>query len=156
MVFATYNYICTGISTPVPALSQLYVIKDETGYKISQEAENDAEIQAYVKELLEEDDVKKLVSDTQAAYSAAQESDPALKSFLENLGSGGSQSAQSADGETLTANEGCYIRQESNSDSEIIGSLEEGEQVTKTGEDGEWIQIEYEGQTGYVFNSLLS
>lgn len=156
VVFASYNYVCTGISTPVPALSQLYVIKDETGYKISQEAEDDAEIQAYVNELLGEEDVKTLVSDTQAAYTAAQESDPALKSFLENLGTSSNQAAQTADGETLTANEGCYVRQEPNSDSEIMGSLEGGEQVKKLGVDGEWIQIEYEGQTGYVFNSLLS
>lgn len=156
VVFAAYNYICTGISTPVPALSQLYVIKDETSYKISQEAENDAEIQAYVSGLLEEDDVKKLISDTQAAYTAAQESDPDLKNFLENLGSSSNQAAQTDDGQTLTANEGCYVRQEPNSDSEILGALEEGQQVTKTGVDGEWIQIDYEGQTGYVFNSLLS
>lgn len=156
VVFAKYNYLCSGISTPVPALSQLYVVKDEAGsYKISQTAENDAEIQAYVSELMEDEDVKELVGDTQAAYDSAQESDADLKSFLDNLGNASSQTLEADEGTMLTANEGCNVRQEPNSDSEILGALEEGDQVKKTGVEGDWIQVEFDNETGYVFHSLL-
>lgn len=38
---------------------------------------------------------------------------------------------------------------------EIIGGLDEGDQVQKMGQEGDWIQIEYDGQTGYVYSGLL-
>lgn len=156
VVFAKYNYLCSGISTPVPALSQLYVVKDETGsYKISQTAENDATIQAYISELMGDEDVKKLVADTQEAYDSAQESDTDLKEFLDNLGNASSQTLEADEGTMLTANEGCNVRQEANSDSEVLGALEEGDQVKKIGVEGDWIQVEFDNETGYVFHSLL-
>ena len=61
----------------------------------------------------------------------------------------------SADGTMLTVTEGCNVRAEANSDSEIIGGLDEGDQVQKMGQEGDWIQIEYDGQTGYVYSGLL-
>lgn len=156
VVFAKYNYLCSGISTPVPALSQLYVVKDETGsYKISQTAENDATIQAYISELMGDEDVKKLVADTQEAYDSAQESDTDLKEFLDNLGNASSQTLEADEGTMLTANEGCNVRQDANSDSEVLGALEEGDQVKKIGVEGDWIQVEFDNETGYVFHSLL-
>lgn len=45
-----FNYICTGIETPVPALSQFYVETDSDGsLKIKGGADEDADISAYVK-----------------------------------------------------------------------------------------------------------
>ena len=55
----------------------------------------------------------------------------------------------------MTVTEGCNVRAEASDESEIIGGLDEGTQVEKTGQEGDWIQINYEGQTGYVFSSLL-
>ena len=55
----------------------------------------------------------------------------------------------------MTVTEGCNVRAEANSDSEIIGGLDEGDQVQKMGQEGDWIQIEYDGQTGYVYSGLL-
>lgn len=55
----------------------------------------------------------------------------------------------------MTVTEGCNVRAEANSDSDIIGGLDEGTEVTKTGQEGDWIQIDYEGQTGYVYSGLL-
>ena len=66
-----------------------------------------------------------------------------------------SSSETSADGTMLTVTEGCNVRAEANSDSEIIGGLDEGDQVQKMGQEGDWIQIEYDGQTGYVYSGLL-
>ena len=37
----------------------------------------------------------------------------------------------------------------------IIGGLDEGDQVQVLGQEGDWVQIEYDGQTGYVYSGLL-
>ena len=41
------------------------------------------------------------------------------------------------------------------SDAEILGGLSAGTEVEKKGEDGEWVQIDYDGTEAYVHNSLL-
>lgn len=176
VVFAKYNYICTGVDTPVPALSQLYVVKDGDDYKISQTAEEDAGIQAYVSDVLQDADVQKLISETEDAYQQAQKSDPNLKEFLENLGKevdetetdfnsdSTDESAQAdaavATGETsnmvmVTANDYANIRSTPGGDSEIIGVLDEGDSLEKIGEDGLWIIVNYNGETGYIYNEYV-
>ena len=55
----------------------------------------------------------------------------------------------------MTVKEGCNIRAEASSDSEVIGSAQAGEEVTRVGEEGEWVQVEYDGQTGYIYGELL-
>lgn len=48
------------------------------------------------------------------------------------------------------------MRSAANSDEDnIIGGLDEGDQVQVLGQEGDWIQIEYDGQTGYVYSGLL-
>ena len=59
-------------------------------------------------------------------------------------------------GTTMTVTEGCNVRAEPNSeDDNIIGGLEAGTEIEKLGQEGDWVQIEYEGQTGYVYSGLL-
>ena len=55
----------------------------------------------------------------------------------------------------LTVTEGCNVRAEASSDSDIIGGLDAGDQVVKVGQEGDWIQIDYDGETGYVYSGLL-
>ena len=107
--------------------------------------------------LKSDEDVKKLTAEVQAEYEQAQKDDTALAQFLDGLGEEAdtSSSETSADGTMLTVTEGCNVRAEANSDSEIIGGLDEGDQVQKMGQEGDWIQIEYDGQTGYVYSGLL-
>lgn len=177
VVFARYNYICTGVDTPVPALSQLYVVKDGDDYKISQTVEEDAKIQAYVSDVLQDTDVQELISETEEAYQQAQKNDPNLKDFLENLGrevdetetdSNSDSIDESIDesvsadatGETgnmvmVTANDYANIRSAPGGESEIIGVLDEGDSLEKIGEEGLWIVVNYNGQTGYIFNEYL-
>jgi hypothetical protein len=164
VVIAQYNYICTGVTTPVPALSQLYVVKDESGYKISQKAEDDTEIQSYIAEVLQDEDIQDLIQETEDAYQEAQETDPELKTYLENLGKettptpapteAESDSGEN-EGEYVTASDYVYVRSGPGGDSQIIGGLDIGDQVKKLGEDGFWVMIEYEGQTGYVYSEYV-
>jgi uncharacterized protein YgiM (DUF1202 family) len=156
-VYACFNYYCEGIETPVPALSQIYVVTDSSGeLKIDAGAEQDEEISAYMDERLQQDeDVMQLYSDVKAKYEEAQETDADLAAFLAGLGEDAGSSVNVADGTMLTATEDCNVRAAADSDAEIIGGLASGTQVEKLGEDGEWIEIEYEGETGYVYGGLL-
>ena len=63
VVYVVFNYICTGIETPVPALSQFYVETGSDGnLKIKGGADDDADISAYVKKLESEKDVQELIT----------------------------------------------------------------------------------------------
>ena len=56
----------------------------------------------------------------------------------------------------MTVAEGCNVRSAANSDEDnIIGGLDEGDEVQVLGQEGDWVQIEYDGQTGYVYSGLL-
>ena len=49
------------------------------------------------------------------------------------------------------------VRSDCNAKDNIIGEVEKGQELTSTGvsQDGEWIEIKYNGQTGYIFASLV-
>ena len=102
-------------------------------------------------------DVQKLTSEVQAAYEQAQKADTALAQFLNGLGEEvDSTTSQTSDGTTMTVAEGCNVRSAANSDEDnIIGGLDEGDEVQVLGQEGDWVQIEYDGQTGYVYSGLL-
>lgn len=156
VVYACYNYICSGITTPVPSLGYAYVVQDSSGnYQILGAADQDTEISQYMDDLLEDADVQNLRQQVQADYDQAQASDEALAQFLDGLGEDASSSETAASGTMLTVTEGCNVRAGASTDDEVIGGLEAGTQVEKLGQEGEWVQIDYDGQTGYVHSSLL-
>ena len=49
------------------------------------------------------------------------------------------------------------VRSDCNAKDNIIGEVEKGQELISTGvsQDGEWIEIKYNGQTGYIFASLV-
>lgn len=156
IVYACYNYLCTGIETPVPAMSWFYVYKDSEGnLKIDGSDLTDTEIAAYGEERLKDADVAELMAEVNAAYEKAKSEDADLAEFLSGLGDESNASTTAADGTILTANDNCNVRAAASDDAEIIGGLATGDEVEKKGAEGEWIQIEYEGETGYVHSSLL-
>ena len=156
VVYTCYNYICKGISTPVPSLGYAYVVQDSTGsYKILGAADQNTKISEYMDKLLEDADVQKLRAEVQADYDAAQQKDSALAQFLNGLGEEAEPAVEAGDGTMMTVTEGANVRAGASSDSEIVGGLDAGTQVEKLGQEGEWVQIEYDGQTAYVHSSLL-
>ena len=155
VVYTCYSYICSGIDTPVPSLGYAYVVKDSDGkYKILGAADQNKTVSSYMEDLLKDEDVQKLKAEVQTEYDAVQQKDESLAAFLNGLG----EDAAAADPQNdsvMTVTEGCNVRAEASDESEIIGGLDEGTQVEKTGQEGDWIQIDYEGQTGYVYGGLL-
>lgn len=58
--------------------------------------------------------------------------------------------------EQLATTDRVNVRAEANTDSEKLGTLEAGTVVTRTGVDGDWSIIDYNGTTGYVKNEFLT
>ena len=157
VVYVCFSYICQNIETKAPALTQFYVYKNSDGsWIIDNDAMQDPDISAYLEKQLSDSDVAELVTKVQNELDQAQQKDEALAAFLNGLGDESDVSVQAQNGTLLTVAEECNVRAEANTDSEILGVISEGEQVEKTGTDGEWVQIDYDGQTGYIRGDLLT
>lgn len=155
VVYAAYTYKFKDIDTQVPGLSQLYVCTDEEGALYISTAEQDTATQEFIAETMELADVQALITSVQEEYNDALENDEELKDFIEGLGIGSSQAASAAVGSSVTVKEACNVRKEPSEDAEVLGKLQEGDQVIKTGSQGTWIMITYEGQDGYVRSDLF-
>ena len=156
VVYACFSYICQGIETKAPALTQFYVYKNSEGnWVIDNGALQDSEISAYMENQLSDSDVSDLVKKVQNELDQAQQSDSSLAEFLNGLGEEASVSTDAEDGTILTTTDECNVRAEASTDAEILGVISAGEQVEKKGTDGEWVQIDYDGETGYIRGDLL-
>jgi len=87
VVFAYYEIKFKNIETLAPAISMLYVIRDEeTGlYYIHNGVTQDAELSSYVDALMQTEDVVALFNSTNEEFNARMEADPSLKSFVEEI-----------------------------------------------------------------------
>ena len=156
VVYACFSYICQGVETKAPALTQFYVYKNSGGsWVIDNGALQDSEISAYMEKQLSDSDVSALVKKVQNELDQAQQSDPSLAEFLNSLGEEADVSTNAEDGTMLTTTDECNVRAEASTDADILGVISAGEQVEKTGTDGEWVQIDYDGETGYIRGDLL-
>lgn len=156
VVYACFSYICQGVETKAPALTQFYVYKNSEGnWVINNGALQDSEISAYMEKQLSDSDVSALIKKVQNELDQAQQSDPSLEEFLNGLGEEAGVLTEAEDGTMLTATEECNVRAEASTDADILGVISAGDQVQKTGTDGEWVQIDYDGQTGYIRGDLL-
>ena len=156
VVYACFSYICQGVETKAPALTQFYVYKNSGGsWVIDNGALQDSEISAYMEKQLSDSDVSALIKKVQNELDQAQQSDPSLAEFLNGLGEEADVSTNAEDGTMLTTTDECNVRAEASTDADILGVISAGEQVEKTGTDGEWVQIDYDGETGYIRGDLL-
>lgn len=57
--------------------------------------------------------------------------------------------------ETVYAKERVNVRAAASTDSEKLGTVEMGESLTRTGTEGDWSVIEYNGGTGYIKSEFL-
>ena len=153
VVFAAYDHKYVGYDT-LPGISYLYVDTKEDGSLYIVADPNEEQL-AYISEQLEDAKVQELLNSTQASYDEKLASDEALSKYLSELGVEGSAAMEAAEGAQITVKSNCNIRKEASQDAESIGKLVGGQTVTKTGEDGDWIKIEFEGQTGYVRGDMF-
>lgn len=156
VVFASYDLKFQGIDTPAPGLSELYVVKDDSGNWLIHNDESDQEVQECIEKTRQEEDVQELISQEEERYNQAVESNEELKNYLEQLGEETNTALMADDGDMLTAAEDCNVRADANTSSEILGRLQTGDQVKKLENAGDsWIKVEYNGQEAYIYSDLL-
>ena len=154
MVLASYGHKYVGYDTTLPGVSCLYVDTKEDG-SLYIVAEPSQEQQDRINAVISEADSQEFVSKKQQEYKEALASDADLKKYLEELGVEGSAAMDAENGSSIITKTNCNVRANASADSDKIGELTAGQEVTKTGEDGDWIQIDFEGQTGYVRGDLF-
>ena len=155
VVFVSYDLKFTDVKTPAPGLSQLYVIAEGDKYIIHNDKE-DEDVNTFIAKTNQEEDVKELISRVEKDLNAAMEADVELKIFEEQLGKETNMASMADNGSTLVTKESCYMRAEADTNGEILQELPVETVVTKVDNAGDdWIKVEYEGQTGYIFGNLL-
>ncbi|MCI8592285.1 MAG: SH3 domain-containing protein [Lachnospiraceae bacterium] len=155
VVYARYNYKYKNYSTILPGLSQLYVCTNADGSYYVSNGTMDEATSDYIKNQLDESDVVALIQEVQAAQNEALAADQNLSNYINNKGQVVSDALHAAVGTELTIATKCNVRAAADVTSAKLGTLAEGTKVVKQGADGDWVQIEYEGQTGYVRYDLF-
>ena len=156
VVFAAYDLKFKDIATPAPGLSELYVYKNEAGKYVIQNDDTNAEVQECIEKTRQEKDVTGLIAEIEEKLNAAMASDDTLKKFEEELGEKVNTAQMADNGDMLTAKESCNVRSDANTNTEILGKLQAGEQVKKLENASDnWIKVEYKGQEAYVFGDLV-
>ena len=81
-----------------------------------------------------------------------------INAFLNELGSDdqSSDSSEGSSGEMMTVTAtSVNVRSEPSTDGYIMGSYTAGSKVERKGEIDGWIEIDYNGQTGYIYSDYL-
>ena len=97
---------------------------------------------------------RNLLNSTQASYDEKADFGQALSAICQSL-VWKDLPPWKQQKEQITMEINCNVRKEPSQDAESIGKLVGGQTMTKTGEDGDWIKIEFEGQTGYVRGDMF-
>ncbi len=171
VVFAYYEGKMNGFETLAPSLSVLYLITDETGkLVVASDKDSDPEISAYITKVSAESDVQKMIEDVKSKYEAALASDPDMATYLSNLDTtaeptteaGTEAASATGTSNVMQAAWDLNIRQEPNTDANILGSIPTGYTVIVLSEADAngWVQIQYDGAgtpvIGYVMLQYLT
>ena len=154
VVFACYGHKYVGYDTVLPGVSCLYVDTKEDG-SLYIVAEPTQEQQDYISEVMKDQDCQELLESKQKEYSDTLAQDAELSAYLSELGVEGSAAMEAEVGSIITVKSNCNVREKASADSDKLGELVGGQEVKKTGQEGDWIQIEFNGQTGYVRGDLF-
>lgn len=154
VVFACYGHKYVGYETILPGVSCLYVETGENGslYVVSEPTQ---EQQDCITKALNDQDSQELLESKQKEYDEALAQDAELSAYLSELGVEGSAAMEAEVGTNITVKSNCNVREQASADSDKIGELVGGQEVKKTGQEGDWIQIEFGGQTGYVRGDMF-
>lgn len=155
IVFAEYKIKYKDIDTLAPGLSRLYLYTDDQGELKIQGNIDDKAVNDAIDQVMEEADVQELVSRVNQEYYAAQAADPKLKAFIDEVRGTTSEAAKAEIGATITLAKNCNVRKGPGTNYDAIGSLKAGAQLVKKGSDGDWIQIDLNGQTGYIRSDMF-
>lgn len=154
IIGVSYDFKLKNIETPAPGLAQLYIKTNEEGRLYLADADSEEE-KALAQEVIQSQQVQELSAQINQELADAKTADPMLAQVLDQLGDETNYAEQAENGATIVARQQCNVRKEPNTECEILGQLEQGDQVVKQGMTDNWIQIEYNGQTAYVRSDMF-
>jgi len=85
IVFSTYDIKLYNISTMVPGMSSLHVIKDEAGVLRINNSTIDTELMNYINQLTTEGDIKNLIEEVNSKLEELVKKDDSLKEFVDYI-----------------------------------------------------------------------
>lgn len=86
VVLASYTYQYQGYDTEIPGLTQLYVFQKEDGKLCIASENTEANLETYINQVLEREDVQQLKNEVQAQYDEVMNNHPELQAYVESLG----------------------------------------------------------------------
>lgn len=163
VVYAYYEGKLVGLDTMVPSLMGLYLKTGEDGKLYVADWDNDEAVKAHIEKQKSEQDVKDLIERVDQACQVAEDSDPALKAYMESLEVPDTESVIPEGNESgvevnklVQAKEACNIRSDSREDADIIGTLNEGDTITRLRTlDNGWTEVRMSDGSGYIRSDLL-
>ncbi len=173
IAYVYYEVKFHNIDTLAPALIQLYVCTNEDGTMYIYAGSLDAELAAYKNAMSASEDVLALNAETEDKLEEAMAADEKLTMLIEKLREGAEYEEEETEPETeeVSVDERVFedrdetvlttttVRVRSTpsavSDDNIVGLLEAGEKVTRTGYNDRWSRIEYNGEVAYIATQYL-
>lgn len=174
IAYVYYEVKFYNIDTLAPALSQLYVCSNEDGTMYINAGPLDAELSAYINTMSSAEDVLALNAETEEKLETAVNSNEKLTLLIQKLREGAEYEEPETEPESteqIPVEEMVFedrdeavlttttVRVRSTpttgTDDNIIGLLEAGETVTRTGYNSQWSRIEYKGEVAYVATQYL-
>lgn len=164
VVYAYYEGKLAGFETAVPSLMGLYLCTREDGSLYVADWDSDESVTAFIEKQKSEPDVKALIDRVDQACKDAEDSDPELKAYMDSLEVPETESVIPQGNEAgvevnklVQAKEACNIRSDSREDADIVGSLSEGETITRLRKlDNGWSEVRLSDGFGYVRSDLLT
>lgn len=149
-VFVYYEAKVPNIDTLAPTLAALYLRQDDTGsLKVYPFKVVSSEVADYITNICKDSDVQALMKDVQASYEAAVASDDKLREYVKSNSSSDGSAEEEVEEEgtsqgEMTSIADLNIRQEPNTNSNIMGVVVSGTNVTVLQDAGDgWVQISY-------------
>ncbi|MCI5995079.1 MAG: SH3 domain-containing protein [Blautia sp.] len=164
VVYAYYEAKLAGFETAVPSLMGLYLCTREDGSLYVADWDSDESVTAFIEKQKSEPDVKALIDRVDQACKDAEDSDPELKAYMDSLEVPETENVIPQGNEAgvevnklVQAKEACNIRSDSREDADIVGSLSEGETITRLRKlDNGWSEVRLSDGSGYVRSDLLT
>lgn len=175
IAYVSYGLKLANINTAAPCMIRLYICTNESGqYYIYNENTVDDATAEYMETLSKNAEVTALLKSVDDSLTAARGADADLNKFVAMLNGETDTTdgeTQPADGgetpataeevftdvnETVYAKEAVRVRAEAKADAEVLGAIQVGEAVKRTGYSDNFSRVEFEGKTGYVAAGYLT
>lgn len=173
IAYVYYEVKFRNIDTLAPALSQLFVCTNEDGTMYINAGALDPELSGYISVMSSAEDVLELNVSTEKKLVQAIESDEKLLLLIQKLREGAEYVEETEDEPEIDSDSGemtfeecnekvlttAAVKVRSTPDAEgtanVIGRLDSGETIKRTGYNDKWSRIEYQGKVAYVASDYL-